>query len=252
MTARVLIYDIENTPSLGYVWDKWNTNVIEMVEDWWMLCFAYKWLDEGKIHSVSQPDFAGYERDKHNDYGVVAELWHLFDEADIVVAHNGDRFDQAKSRARFAVHGFDPPSPYKEVDTKKIASRHFNFTSNSLNDLCRQFGIGAKGQTGGFSTWTGCMAGDPKSWARMTRYNRQDVALLEELYLKLRPWVTNHPNLALYGDRPDACPKCGGGPLRSKGWRTYQVARRRAFRCQACGGISYGRHVEKTMAQFVA
>jgi hypothetical protein len=35
------------------------------------------------------------------------------------------------------------------------------------------------------------MADDPKAWALMGRYNRQDVKLLEKLYVALLPWIQN-------------------------------------------------------------
>ena len=40
-----------------------------------------------------------------------------FGEAHIVVAHNGQAFDIKKINSRLAVHGFDPPSQYKIIDT---------------------------------------------------------------------------------------------------------------------------------------
>jgi hypothetical protein len=251
LPPKILLYDIENTPSLGWVWEKWQTNVIDIDTEWHMLCYAYKWLGEDKVYTVAQPDFVGYDKNREDDYGVVAELWHLFDEADVVVAHNGDQFDQRKARARFLVHGFDPPSPYLEVDTKKIAKRHFNFTSNSLDDLARVLGLERKGNAGTFrETWLGCMNGDPAAWARMIKYNKQDVNVLEQVFLKLRPWAAGFPNLAtLRGDdgRPGACPKCEAiDTMVKNGWRFTQVSNYQAYRCTQCGGTSRGRKAEKT------
>ena len=248
MTApRILIYDIENTPSLGWVWNKWQTDVVELHQDWYMLCFAYKWLGDSKVQTVALPDFDGYARNRADDSLVVQALHALFDEADIVVAHNGNRFDQTKARARMLKHGLQPPSPFREVDTLQVARRHFNFTSNSLDDLCRQLGIGRKEYDGGFRTWLGCMEGDPAAWKRMLKYNRRDVQMLEQLYLKLVPWIEGHPNLALISDKPDACPKCGKSEgFKSQGWRYYTVTKRRVFRCKACNGNVMGRKMEKS------
>lgn len=254
MTApRVLLFDIENTPNRAYTWGKWQQDVNRFEQEWWMLCFGYKWLGERRTHVVAQPDFPGYCRRKDDDRHVVTKLRDLLDEADIVIAHNGDKFDLRKARARMLVHKIDPPSPSRTVDTLKVARRQFMFNSNSLGDLGETLGLGGKGNTGGFDTWLGCMAGDPKAWARMIRYCRQDVDLLEAVYLRMLPYIENHPNVALMGDKPEACCKCGSTlGMKSTGWRYYGVTKRRRFRCQECRGFCYGRIVEKSPIQYVS
>lgn len=245
--ARVLLYDIETSPNLGYVWGKWKQNVIRFEEEWHLLCFAYKWLGERSTHVVALPDFPRYRRDKTNDRDVTAALRELLDEADIAIGHNVSGFDGPRAKTRMLVHGFDPPSPVREVDTLTIARRNFAFTGNRLDDLVKVLGIGHKGETGGFDTWLGCMRGDEAAWRRMKRYNRQDVVILEKLYERLLPWIPNHPNMAVIGDRPDACPKCGAEDgFDSRGWRYYTVSRRRVFRCRACRGSVMGRRLERS------
>ena len=253
-TPRVLLYDIETSPLLTWNWGIWQQNAIRVKQEFTILSVAWRWLGQKAIHVVAQCDFEDYVPGEVDDYNVVATLHELFEKADIVVAHNGNKFDQAKSRARMVVHGLEPPTGFKEVDTLQVARKQFKFTSNRLDDLCRVLGIGEKHETGGFSTWEGCMEGDEKAWRKMKTYNRHDVILLEALYLRLLPWMTNHPNMAVMSDKPDGCPKCGAnqpGDIQSRGWRYYQVTKRRAFRCYRCGGIFYGRHLVKSDAQNV-
>lgn len=234
---RVLFYDIETAPILATVWGKWEQNIIWSEQDWYMLCFAYKWGTEGKVHVVSQDQFKGYKAGSEDDSEVVKALHALFEEADIVIAHNGNSFDQKKSQARMLINGLAPPAPYKQIDTKLVARRYFNFTSNKLDDLGTYLGLGNKVQTGGYQLWKSCMAGDKKAWKKMKTYNKQDVVLLEQIYLKLRPWITNHPNMARLTDRPDACPKCTvEGQMQSRGTRVSNVGKYRRYQCQACGG----------------
>ena len=135
MKARILLYDIETSPNLAWVWGKYEQNVIEYDREWHMLCFAYKWLGDRTTHVLSLPDFKTYKRDPEDDKELVAALYALFDEADVVIAHNGDSFDQKKAHARFVYHNMTPPAPYKQIDTKKVAKRYFNFDSNKLDDL---------------------------------------------------------------------------------------------------------------------
>ena len=243
---KILVYDVETSPLVSLTWGTFKQNVIKVQQDYRILSVAWRWHGKAKIYDASIPEWEGFDGDMTNDYGVVATAMDLFDEADIVVAHNGNHFDQPKVLARAFLYDMAPPVPYKEVDTLQLCRRNFKLTSNRLDAVCRDMGIGEKAETGGISTWEGCMAGDEKSWRRMVKYNRHDVVLLDQLYTRLQPWANRSPNLALYGDRPDACPKCGViGRMPFKEWRYNAVTRRPIFRCRACRGIVAGRSLEK-------
>jgi len=78
------------------------------------------------------------------------------------------------------------------------------------------------------------MNGDEKAWNTMKKYARQDVDLLADLYYRLRPWMTTHPNLALFDGRPDSCPTCGHADLMRRGYRSTKVAQYAQFQCKKC------------------
>lgn len=248
--AKILLYDLETSPLITYAWRIWDADAIEVIEDMQILCFAYKWLDQKKIHVVSQDDMPGYTPGVNDDKEVVKVLRDLFDEADIVLAHNGCAYDQKVSQARMMVHNLLPPTPYKQIDTKKVAKQYGRFTSNKLDFLNKTFGFEGKIDTGGFATWKGCLAGEKKSWRRMKKYNKKDVEELEKLYLHLRPWIENHPSRAVLEKRPDACPKCGsdkmnaGMKYKATNTNLYQY-----FRCMECGGMAKARIPEYKQAQ---
>jgi hypothetical protein len=252
--ANVLFVDIETSPNLGYVWGQWDQNVIEFEKEWILLSVAWCWLGDRETNVVALPDYpALYELDPTNDFMLAALLRDLFDHADVVVAHNGVEFDTKKSQARMVYHGIEPPSPFKEVDTLKVARSKFKFNSNKLGALCAALGLPHKGDPGGFKTWKGCMVGDPKAWATMKKYNKQDVDILEKLYLRFLPWIKNHPNLAVLGERPKACPRCGKvGKMQARGWHVYSVTRRRRFQCQACMGYCSARQTERVESSYVS
>lgn len=244
-SLKILIYDIETAPNLGYIWGKYEQDVIRYESEWYIMCFAYKWLGERSTHVIALPDFPKfYSKYPENDLGVVKELHRLFSEADVVIAHNGNSFDQKKSQARMAYHGFKPPEPYRQIDTKLVSRKYFSFNSNKLDDLGELLGCGRKIQTGGFDLWYGCMRGDKKSWNKMKRYNKQDVVLLEKIYLKLLPWINNHPAMNVLGEL-DSCPKCGHGPMQRRGKQINKSNFYWRYQCQRCGGWSRQRLVEK-------
>jgi len=184
---RVLLYDIETSPNLGYVWGKYEQNILgDFVQERQIISFAWKWLGEKEVQVVRVDN-------KLNNFGIVKILWALMDRADVVVAHNGMAFDDKLSYTEFVLHGLKPPARHKSVDTLKVVKKFFKFNSNKLNDLGKRLGLGEKVQTGGFQLWVGCLKNDPAAWKKMMEYNKQDVVLLEKVYHRILPWITNHP-----------------------------------------------------------
>jgi uncharacterized protein YprB with RNaseH-like and TPR domain len=232
--AKILFLDIETSPSLGFVWAKWQTNVIDFKADWYVLSFAYKWTHENEVHVLGLDDLPGYKRHLENDKALMKKLWKLLNEADIVIAHNGDSFDLPKINTRFLTHKLPPPTPYKTIDTLKIARKVFMFDSNKLDDLGRYLGVGRKLPTTGFHLWRGCMTGDPEAWVKMKEYNGHDVELLEKVYYLIRAWDRNHPNVN-QGDL-QACPKCSSHNVQKRGFEYTLLRKKQRYQCQNCSG----------------
>jgi len=215
-------------------------NIIEVVEPSFMLSFAYKWLGDTKVHIYALPDFPGYKKNKHDDSKLVEKLAQILDSADIIVAHNGDRFDITVTNTRLVTHCLSPLSGKKTVDTLKIARGRFKFLSNRLDDLGNFLGVGRKLAHTGKKLWLACMDGDPEAWKQMKKYNAQDVVLLERVYLKLRPFALNHPNVNHITRRPTACPKCAYTHLNKRGFHYNQTSERQQYQCLSCQGWCYG------------
>lgn len=234
---KVLLLDLETAPNIGYTWEKYETNVIEFIQERYILCFTAKWLDDKNTVCMGLPDFPNYQKDPKSDKELCQKLWELVDEADIVVAHNGDKFDIKVMNARFIVNGLLPPSPYKSVDTLKEARKRFGFNSNRLNDLGKLFGVGSKVDTGGFQLWKDCMAGLAKAWTKMKKYNKVDVLLLEKVYKILRPWMPTHPNVGINVGRY-ACNHCASLNTQKRGFAYAKVYKYQRYQCQDCGGWS--------------
>ncbi len=233
---KVLLFDIETSLSKGYFFDLYKEgNIVEIEASWYMLSFAWKWLDEKQVHVLTLPDMPGYSKNKKCDKKLVAKLHELLDETDVVIAHNGDRFDLRKANARFIAHGLKPPSPYKTVDTLKIARKYFKFDSNRLDALGAYLGVGRKQPTTGKDLWLGCQERDDRfCWEQMGAYNRQDVVLLEKVYHRLKAWHATHPDLTLF-TRKDACPVCQSTELKRTGWNYTRTGKRQRATCRKCG-----------------
>ena len=247
----ILLYDIETAPGLAWVWSAYDTNVISMERDWYMLSFAYKWFNGNGMNFVSIFQSDDFTPDTTNDLYVAERLAALFDRADVVVAHNGDKFDRRKANQRFLKHGIDPPAPYQSVDTLKATRGEFSHFANKLNELSRIHGFGEKEHHTGFHLWRECMRGDAEQWKVMEKYNRRDIALLEKLYVKILPWIgapgkRGHPNIGFWHKGTMVCPKCGHGKLTEHGTHRTTVSEFKTYQCERCRGYCRAR---KRMSQ---
>jgi len=91
------------------------------------------------------------------------------------------------------------------------------------------------------------MMGDPVAWKRMEKYAKQDVVLLEKVYLKMRPWMKNHPNLALYTGGGLACPNCNSYNVMRRGYSYAQTQAYQRWQCKDCG--KYSQSVKRDLSK---
>ncbi len=238
---QVLFVDIETAPNVAAVWSFWKQNVAknQIVNKWYMLSWAAAWND-GEVFGKSLLDYEPWNIGAFDDdYGLVSDLWDLLDAADVVVAHNGDRFDVPKVNSRMLFHGLNPPSPYQTVDTLKVLRNKFQFGSNRLDYIADTLGIELKGDAGGMETWMKCLEGDSDALQAMLDYNIQDIVVLRDLYEKISPWAPSHPNYGIITGQSRVCSHCGSDDLtlETKPYRTNASAFR-VWRCNDCGAQS--------------
>ena len=194
---RTLYIDIETAPSLGYVWGKWEQNVIEFKRSWFILSFSHRWGDETTTHVHSLRQYKGYKQDKFNDRALMLDLRDIMESADIIVSHNGDRFDFKKIRTRFFINKLrfrKGGGNFISIDLLKMFRSLFAFDSNKQDDLGKELETGRKLATHGKNTWLGCYAGDPKEWSIMEKYNIADVELLYRNAQRLFDWIPEKSN----------------------------------------------------------
>ena len=236
---KILFFDIETAPILAYTWDIWNQNISlnQIKQDWFVLSWSAKWRGDNKIMYKDQRNAP----DVSNDKELLQGIWDLLDEADIVVTQNGKSFDQKKLYARFIIHGMQPPSSFQHHDTKKIASKHFAFTSNKLEYLTDKLNTKYKKiKNSGFSLWTRCLAGELKAWKEMEKYNKHDVLALEELYEKFKSWEPT-VNYSVFDDGLNTICVCGSEGIKKKGYAYTAIAKYQRYVCTDCGKNYQGR-----------
>jgi len=227
--------DIETAPNVAHVWRffKENIGANQVIEHCSILSFAAKWLDKDKVYY--------YDVYKSNEQLILMSLNKLLREADATITHNGKAFDMPKIRGRSLVYGLTPVAPIKEIDTCVVAKKEFGFDSNSLEYLAEVLECKSKknkhSKFPGHELWTECLKDNPEAWAEMKRYNIHDITILEEVYYKMLPYMTRHPNMGVFIESDNrVCPKCGSENVHKDGFAHTTVGKYQQYECNDCGG----------------
>jgi hypothetical protein len=229
---KIIIWDVETSPIEGTFWRLWMNGGIShknITKDWWIICGSWKELGSPKVHAVAitQPE---------DDYEVVKKLRDVVASADVLIHHNGDKFDLKKLNARIIYHGLDPLPPVATVDTLKEVRKIAAFSSNRLDYIANLLlGIGKIDVE--YSLWQGAIAGNKRAIKDMVEYNKQDVVVLEKVYEYLKPYFKTHPHVgAMLGHhRFDSCPKCGSQKYKKNGTKFYASGiKKQECQCTSC------------------
>ncbi len=227
---RILYWDIETSYMLLAGFGLYNQNFSpnNVVQDWHIICASWMFEGDKKPKSV--------KGNGTDDSKIVKKLAEIIGQADLLVHHNGDKFDLKKLRARAIYHKLPPIGPVPAVDTLKASRRLFGFTSHRLGFIATFLGLEEKGKPE-MGSWLKVLRGCKKALKDMIMYCEQDVIVLRDVYLRLRPYIMNHPHLSvLTGEsHVGTCPNCGSSRLNKEGQR---VSRKRIFqryRCKDCG-----------------
>lgn len=229
---KILILDCETRPAQAYVWRAYgeqNIGTEQIIDAGGIICVGAKWLGEKDTYL-----FSDWE---HGHTDMLHGIHDMMSYADAVITYNGDRFDLPKLQGEFLLAGLGPTPPCTSIDVIK-AVRKFGFFQNKLAFIGPLLAQGSKAETGGFKLWTDVMSGDEKAQAKMAKYCVQDVKLLEKLYLKVRPFIRNHPHMGKVGAHE--CGACGSTRVQSRGTRRTRAFKIQRLQCQTCGAWSDG------------
>lgn len=236
-SPKILIFDIETSLQLAAIFDlKYNDFISpdSLMSERYVISVAWKWLGENKVHAVSVlDDPKRFSKDQGDDTYVLKAFHKVLMEADAIVAHNGDKFDFPYLKTRMLIKGLPVLPPITTIDTYKVAKSQFRFNSNKLDYLGKLLGIGGKVETPK-NLWMDVLRGSKSAIKIMVDYNKRDVTLLENVFMKLRPYIPNYINRELFGGT--GCPVCGSHDYQSRGSRFHRAISRmyRRFQCNDC------------------
>lgn len=223
--SNILILDIETQPITARVWGLFNQNIglNQIVDNGGILCVGLKWLGDKNCYMFSKWEH-GYEE-------MIKAVHAFLEEADAIITYNGNHFDLPKLRGACAEVGLTPPPPVNSIDVYTSVKK-LGLISNKLAFVGPFYKIGKKLATGGFELWTGVIDGDKKCQKQMEKYCVQDVRLLEQVYVRLLPYLVNHPNI---GGGAGSCRSCSGTHLTKRGTRLTKLLRIQRLQCNTCG-----------------
>lgn len=239
---KVLFFDLETAPDITATFGRWNVNITPanvIQEGDWLLSASWSWLGDPNVYSsVISPSAAR----RADDSKVVEAMLNQYNKADIVIAHNGKRFDVPMLRTRALLNGFPPPRNVRVIDTLTMAKK-LSFRSNKLDNLGKRLDVGRKIQNSGISLWIDCILGDRVALEKMREYNAVDVQLLKDVYHELAPFDTSTPNFATYfKDDTPRCRTCGSTKLVPTGKHSYtNLGKFAEVACQQCGTVHRSR-----------
>jgi DNA polymerase elongation subunit (family B) len=237
---KILLLDIETAPNLVHVWGlfKQNVSISQIIDSSYVMCWSAKWLGEDTIYFDSVR--------KSGPKRMLKKIHKMLEEADAVIHYNGSRFDIPTLNKEFLLKEMSPPATYQQIDLLKTARTKFRFPSNKLDYVAQSLKLGSKTKHSGHDLWVRCLAGEELAWEQMEEYNKNDVILLEAVYYKLLPWITNHPNTALIDDT-DGCPNCGSlDSLKKRGFYHTSVGKYQRYQCNVCHSWHKNKKAEKT------
>ena len=224
-----LFFDIETSPNIGLFWRpgyKLTISHENIIHERSIICIGYKWANEKKVHCPT------WDRNQ-SDKELLTNFVQVLNEADEIIAHNGDRFDITWIRTRCIKHGIPMMPNYTSIDTLKAAKNRFNFNSNKLDYISEYLGFGKKIKTD-YDLWKRVLLdNDKKALKQMVTYCKHDVVLLEKVFDKMNPYLLPKTSIAGY---VSDCPECGSSHTTvNKHRMTAAGYKKLTFRCVDCG-----------------
>ena len=201
-----LFFDIETSPNIVFAWRigyNLSLQTHDIIEERKIICISYKWEGEDKIHSLTW--------DKNQcDKQMLIDFVNVANQADELIAHNGDRFDIKWIRTRCIFHRVPMFSQYKTLDTLKKAKSGFNFNSNKLDYIAQFLGVGAKIKHRGFDMWKDVLKGSKEAMQEMVVYCEGDIIVLEDVFSTMQNYIKPNTHAGvLGGNLKHSCPNCG-------------------------------------------
>jgi len=206
---RVMVYDIET--SLVDVQCFWTgeqyINHKQVKSEPRIITVAWKWLGEDKVNYLTWDK-------QHSDKKLMSEFLDEYNQADMVIGVNNDKFDNKWINTRAAKYSMFVNTQIKSFDLQKQCRRIFRMPSYSMDYTAKFFNVVHKQSHEGIIMWEKIQKGTPKEQKeylkKMVDYNIGDILTTEAILHRLRPYMGNKLHFGvLKGGEKYSCPECG-------------------------------------------
>jgi hypothetical protein len=228
---KVLVYDLETTPVLAWVWSCGEQVVRhgqlqEPHNQTKIICITYRWLHEKKAKALV------FDLKTLSDKAILIEFSKLAREADVIIGKNNARFDDKHVNFRLFQNDL-PPIPdlaNKSDDLEKWMRRTFNMQSYAL-DYFAKLRTGEGKIKMEMGDWLDIVVRkDKKALDKMVKYGKKDADDTAELILQVKPYVTPKHSMASFHGKP-CCINCGSTNLIKDGTRFLSGIKKQRFFC---------------------
>lgn len=259
---KIVVFDLETLPNLPQALKHW----VKLSSRYDMktmkatvssiICAGWKELNTKRTHCINAWDFPNWQEDVNDDYEVCKAIYEVLHDADAVVTHNGTKFDWKFLQTRLLHHKLPLLAKVQHVDTCLIARKNLLVIDNKLNTIGDMLVNEKKLDHTGWQLWVDVHARKKGAQKLMTKYCKQDVALLEKCFKELYPLVHILPNRNLYrsveqiAEGTLVCPNCGSTDLTKKGFRHTKTRAYQRLRCKNCGTWSRTDGKERNLRTF--
>lgn len=186
--AKVLVYDIETSRVTAKVWwtGKQYVNHTQLIDEPAIISISWKWLGDDSVKALTWDK-------NHCDKSMLEAFLLEYNEADMVIGQNNDKFDNRWLNARAMKHDLFINTQIRSFDIMKQTKRLFRIPSYSMAYVSRFLGITEKQSHEGIIMWDKIEHGtdeEQKEYLeKMIEYNIGDIVTTEEMYYKLRKYM---------------------------------------------------------------
>lgn len=236
-SPKIMLIDIETCPNIVLSWGighKVSLSYDNIIQERKIICICWKWLDNSEVYSLD------WGVNKQCDKAMLKKISKEIAKADLVIGHNGDRYDIKFINGRLLYHGLPPLGSLSTEDTLTMSRRTFYLNSHRLDYLGDYLKEGRKLETGGYSLWKEVLLNKcPESLDNMIKYCKEDVRLLGRVYKRISPYVQHKVNKALITgtDKYVSCKSCGSDNKQKYGIYYTSSGRYQKYKCNDCGHV---------------
>ena len=223
---KILIWDLEFKGT-----ENWKKEL--KIFPGYLLCYAGKELGKPGVKILTRRQFRS--KDILDDYQLVKAIGNELRDVDMHILQYGSKIDFKFMQTKLMYYNLPPlPEPPVMVDTCIVARQRLALVSNSMRTQAEFFKFPEEKMKITHEQWYKAFALDTPTMKIVEARCASDVRITEQLYLKLRHLMVNHPMI-----RTEGCAVCGGFSFKSEGTRATAKRMYRRLYCKNCGNPSF-------------